>query len=177
MAISGYHRRKADREAGALDKSEGQGLLVGLRLFGLLALLPLFGYWLNPSWVAWARVDLPEWLRWLAALMAASMLPVFLWIFRNIGQNISPTQATREGHRLISTGPYRYVRHPLYTSGVIFFFALSILSSLWWLALGLAIGMILILVRTSREEALLLAAFGDNYADYQAKTGRYLPKV
>jgi protein-S-isoprenylcysteine O-methyltransferase Ste14 len=177
LTISGYYRRKAEREAGALDQSEGQRLLIVLRLFGLLAILPLIGYWINPAWVAWARVDLPTWLRGLAAIIAACILPVFLAIFRAIGLNISPTQATREAHRLVTTGPYRFIRHPLYTAGFLFFLSLALVSGLWWLALGLAIGMIPLLARTPKEEALLLAAFGEEYADYQARTGRYWPKV
>lgn len=177
LSISGYYRRKAEREAGALDKSEGQRLLVVLRLFGMLAILPLIGYWINPAWVAWARVDLPTWLRVLATLIAACSLPVFLAIFRTIGLNISPTQATREAHQLVTSGPYRFIRHPLYTAGFLFFLSLSLVSGLWWLGLGLAIGMIPLLARTPKEETLLLAAFGEEYADYQARTGRYWPKI
>ncbi len=127
LTISGYYRRKAEHEAGELDKSEGQRLLVVLRLFGLVAILPLVGYWINPSWVAWARVELPTWLRGLAAVFAASMLPVFLAIFRAIGLNISPTQATRKAHRLVTTGPYRFVRHPA-LHGRVFIFSLPVIG-------------------------------------------------
>jgi protein-S-isoprenylcysteine O-methyltransferase Ste14 len=177
ITISGYYRRKAELEAGELDKSEGQGLLVLLRAFALFVLVPLVGYWLNPDWVAWARFSLPDWTRWFGALFAAGLLPMFLWIFRNIGNNISPTQTTRANHNLVTTGPYRFIRHPLYSCGFIFFLAISILTSLWWLAAGLTLGMILILIRTPKEEARLLATFGEAYATYMAQTGRFFPKL
>ncbi|MDQ3247772.1 MAG: hypothetical protein M3Q45_01060, partial [Chloroflexota bacterium] len=59
VAISVYFRHKAERKGGALDKAEGQKLLIWLRLLGLLAIFPLLGYIINPDWVVWARFGLP----------------------------------------------------------------------------------------------------------------------
>ena len=53
FSVSIYFRHQADRQGGKLVKSEGQRLLLPLRLLGLLALLPLFGYLINPAWVEW----------------------------------------------------------------------------------------------------------------------------
>lgn len=44
-----------------------------------------------------------------------------VWVFRNIGKNTIPTVEIREEHELLITGPYRWVRHPLYTAGITFF--------------------------------------------------------
>ncbi len=176
FGISAYFRRKADREAGELDKSEGQGLLVFLRLLALLILLPVLLYLIQPAWVAWARLPLPDWLRWTAAGVAAIMVPAFYWLFTSIGTNISPTQATRVGHRLVTAGPYRYIRHPLYTFGLIFFLALAVLTAVWTLAAGLLLVFPLLLWRTPREEARLIDEFGDDYRAYMRRTGRYLPR-
>jgi protein-S-isoprenylcysteine O-methyltransferase Ste14 len=107
LSISIYFRSRAEREGGRMRTSEGRGLVVVLRLLGLLVLLPLLGYWINPDWVAWARFTLPDWARWLAALVAFATLPVFYWIFVSLSTNISPTQATRENHQLVTHGPYR----------------------------------------------------------------------
>jgi protein-S-isoprenylcysteine O-methyltransferase Ste14 len=177
FSISGYFRRQADREGGALDRSQGGRLLIVLRLVGLIIILPLLGYLANPEWVAWARLPLPEALRWVAGLVALSMVPVFYWIFSSIGQNISPTQATRAGHNLVTSGPYRYVRHPLYTAGLLFFLSLSVLTALWWLGLGLLLASPILLYRTPIEEAQLEQAFGEEYRRYRQRTGRYLPRL
>ena len=176
FGISGYYRRKADQEGGDLDKSEGQGLLVFLRLFFLLVILPLFGYLINPDWVTWARLPLPLWLRWSGAVLGAAMVPFILWVFRSIGHGISPTQATREGHILVTQGPYRWIRHPLYTGGFVFYLSISMMTAMWWLAAGLLLGMIAIGLRTPREEQKLVEFFGDEYREYIKKTGRYFPK-
>jgi protein-S-isoprenylcysteine O-methyltransferase Ste14 len=177
FGMSGYFRRRADREGGQLDKSEGQQLLIILRLLGLILILPLVGYLLNPAWVAWARVPLPEWVRWVGAVLAAIMLAGFYWLFSAIGTNISPTQTTRANHQLVTTGPYRWIRHPLYTFGFVFFLALILITGIWWLAAGMLIVVPILAWRTLREEAYLLARFGDEYRSYMQRTGRYLPRL
>ena len=55
LTIGGYFRRKSEREGGRLKTREGQGLLIVLRGLALVIIAPLFVYFLNPAWVAWAR--------------------------------------------------------------------------------------------------------------------------
>ncbi len=176
IGTSMYFRLKADREGGQMKTREGQGLLVVLRLLGLFIFLPLFGYLINPNWVAWARLTLPEWVRWLAALVAFALLPLLYWVFVSLGTNISPTQATRQHHQLVTHGPYRYVRHPLYSLGSLFVIAIMVITSLWWLA-GMVIPLVFLLWRTPIEEARLIETFGDEYRAYMQRTGRFLPRL
>lgn len=177
ISISIYFRHRAERQGGQLNKAEGQRLLVVLRLLGMVAILPLFGYLVNPDWVAWARLDLPLWARWVAALIAMGMIPALYSVFATIGNNISPTEATRVNHQLITSGPYRWIRHPLYTFGALFFLALSVLTTLWWPALFLLPGLLALIWRARFEEANLIARFGDDYRAYMQQTGRFLPKL
>lgn len=177
ISISVYFRRKAEREGGAMRSPEGRGLVLALRLYGLLALLPLFGYLLNPAWVAWARWPLPEWARWLGAGLGAAVIPLVYWVFVSLGTNISPTQATRAGHQLVTWGPYRWVRHPLYTTGTLALVALALLSAVWWIPVMAAPALAALWRRTPHEEARLIEAFGDDYRAYMRRTGRFLPKV
>lgn len=175
IGVSIYFRHKANREGGPMKTREGQGLVVVLRLLGLFILLPLFGYLINPAWVAWARLNLPDWARWMAVVVAFALLPLLYWVFASLGTNISPTQATRQRHQLVTHGPYRYVRHPLYSLGSLFVIAIMVITSLWWL-IGLVIPFVLLLWRTPIEEARLIETFGDEYRAYMQRTGRFLPK-
>jgi protein-S-isoprenylcysteine O-methyltransferase Ste14 len=177
MSIGGYFRRRADREGGRLRTAEGSGLVVVLRLLSLIALLPLCAYLLNPDWVAWARFPLPDWLRWLAVVVAFALLPVLYWIFSSLGNNISPTQSTREGHQLVTHGPYRWVRHPLYSTGLVLAVCLTLISGLWWLGAGMLLPLAILYRRTAKEETNLIATFGDAYREYMRRTGRFFPKL
>ena len=153
FAVSIYYRSRADREGGELDKSQCQGFLKIIRLIALLILLPLFAYFINPDWA-----------RWTAVVIAFALIPVFVWIFRSIGAGISPTEATRQDQQLVTHGPYRYVRHPLYTAGVLVYLALTAITAMWWIAATmLPVVAVVIIYRTPKEETNLIAEFGDHY--------------
>lgn len=176
FGISGYFRAKADREGGRLNQSNRK-VLITLRLLALAVIWPLIAYLINPDWVAWARWPAPLWLRWSAVVVAFLTVPGIYWLFSSIGNNISPTHATRKDHQLITKGPYKWIRHPLYTFGFTFFMAISIATSLWWLTLGMIIPMAILLWRTPQEEQNLIAEFGDEYRAYMKQTGRYFPRL
>jgi len=177
LGVSMFYRRRADRQAGAIRKRGSGAILVALRAVGLLAILPVFAYVADPDRVAWARWSVAEPLRWGAALVGLALVPVLVWIFRSIGTNISPSHETRLGHRLVTHGPYRFVRHPLYTTGTLLSVALALLAALWWPLAWLAPALVLLAYRTPREEARLVEAFGDGYREYMRRTGRYLPRL
>jgi protein-S-isoprenylcysteine O-methyltransferase Ste14 len=177
FGISATFRRRADREAGALRSTEGQRAVTLVRLFVLVAWLPVLAYFINPDWVAWARLPLPAALRWLGVALAAAALPLGNWVLSSLGNNISPTQATRHGHQLVTHGPYRYVRHPLYSVGMLAYLALALITSLWWILVGLLPAVLFLLWRTPREEARLIETFGDEYRAYARRTGRFVPKL
>jgi protein-S-isoprenylcysteine O-methyltransferase Ste14 len=177
MGISIYYRHRADRSGKELRGDKGLKLVGLLRLLSLAVLLPLLGYLINPAWVAWARMDLPGWVRWLGAsgMLSAALLSV--WVFSSIGTNISPSHATREGHQLVTHGPYRWVRHPLYTTGMLAMLSLTLLTALWWISLAMLLPLAVLIWRTPREEQRLIEAFGDQYRAYMRRTGRFLPRL
>ncbi len=75
--------------------------------------------------------------------------------------------------RLVTDGLYRYVRHPLYTAGLVFIWLLPIMT---WNLLALNIGLTAyILIGATFEERKLLNQFGDTYADYRRKTPMLIP--
>ena len=67
ISISGYFRRKADRDTGEKVswKDEGIVMILLLRVGGLLLWLSVIGYLIYPPILAWSKVDLPEWVRWM----------------------------------------------------------------------------------------------------------------
>ena len=177
VSISVYFRRKAERRGNPMRSSEGNTLVAVLRLIGLLLLLPFLGYIINPDWMPWTRFSAPDAVRWFATMVGLAAVPMILWLFSALGDNISPTQATRREHRLVTSGPYRWIRHPLYTTGFVLLLSLMLLTGVWTLGVLAVFLLCAMMLRTPSEEARLIETFGDDYRAYMRRTGRFLPRL
>ena len=179
VGISTYYRRRADRETGekVSRRVDGNAMMLVIKIFGLLLWLTPLAYLLNPQWMAWSKMGLPEGLRWLGVVLGALCVAGIYWLFSSIGSGITPTSATRKQHTLVTSGPYRWVRHPLYTFGSSIFIALGLIADNWFIgALGI-LAFLAMAVRTPKEESNLIEKFGDEYRDYMKRTGAFLPKI
>jgi protein-S-isoprenylcysteine O-methyltransferase Ste14 len=179
IGISSYFRRKADRESGEkISRNvDGTAFAAIIKIGGLILWLSPLVYLLNPAWMAWSRIGFPEWVRWLGVGAGVICVIGIYWLFSSIGTGITPTGATRKEHRLVTRGPYRWIRHPLYTFGSIMFASLGAIADNWFIALLGALAFILVALRTPKEEANLIAKFGDEYREYMKRTGRFFPKL
>ncbi len=179
VGISAYFRRKADRDSGeAIARGvDGTATVTAIRVGGLLLWLSPLAYLVNPEWMAWSKVGLPVWARWVGVGVGVTCTGLIYWLFRSIGSGITPTGATRETHTLTTGGPYRWVRHPLYTVGSTFFVSLGMTADNWFIAALGVLAFVLMALRVPAEEANLIAKFGDAYRAYMRRTGRYLPKL
>lgn len=179
VGISTYFRRKADRDSGEKlsRKADGTPMMMVIRIGGLILWLSPLVYLINPVWMAWSKIGLPEWTRWLG--VGTGILCVFgiYWLFSSIGSGITPVSATRKEHKLSTSGIYRWVRHPLYTIGSSFIVSFGVMADNWFIALMGVLAFIGMAIRTPKEEANLIEKFGDEYRNYIKRTGRFLPKV
>ena len=179
LPIGLYHRirSQATREKLA-RREEGIFIMIGLRLCGLLALIALVAYLINPSWMGWASVALPTWLRWIGAILAVFAVPPLLfWTFHSLGKNLTDTVVTRREHTLVMHGPYRWVRHPFYDVVLLGVVSMSLLTANWLLALLGLTAFALIALRTRIEEEKLIERFGDEYRGYMERTGGFFPHL
>ena len=178
MGISSYFRRKADRESGERisRRVDGTPMMTVIRLGGLILWLSPFVYLINPDWMVWSKIGLPEWIRWLGVGLGVLCTLGIYWLFSSIGSGITATSATRQRHTLVTRGPYRWVRHPLYTFGSSMFVAFGMMADNWFIALLGVLAFIAMAIRTPKEEANLIEKFGDEYRAYMQRTGRFLPK-
>ncbi|MCB0102019.1 MAG: isoprenylcysteine carboxylmethyltransferase family protein [Anaerolineales bacterium] len=179
VGISAYFRRKADKETGeALSrKADGTLLMNIIRIGGLALWLSPLVYLINPAWMNWSKIGLPEWTRWLGAGVGIFCVMGIYWLFSSIQTGITPVSATRKNHKLATHGIYKYIRHPLYTIGSSFFISIGVMADNW-LIIGLGIfAFLLMAIRTPKEEENLIAKFGDEYREYMKQTGKFLPKL
>jgi len=100
------------------------------------------------------------------------------WSVATLGRLFTVNVAIREGHRLVDSGPYRYVRHPSYTAILLFHLgaALCLCNLLSLLALTVPTTAAL-LNRVRVEEDVLLAGLGETYRDYMSRTRKLIPRL
>jgi protein-S-isoprenylcysteine O-methyltransferase Ste14 len=137
----------------------------------------MLGYLIYPPILAWSKFGLPAWTRWLGVGIGITCIFLIYWMFISIGTGITPTVATRIDHKLVTKGPYRWIRHPLYTFGTLFFLSFALMADSWFIALMALLAIIMLSLRLPNEEAHLIEKFGDEYREYMQRTGRYLPKI
>ena len=179
VSISGYFRRKARRSGEAIPRvREGKLVLLARLIFAAPLYLSILAYMLNPAWMAWSAMSLPTWLRWLGAAVGLAMWPLVYWVFSSIGNNISETFLTKTKHVMVAHGPYRWVRHPLYSAATMSLVALGLLAANWFmLAMTCAAFIGIARLVIPREEAELIQKFGDEYREFAARTGRFAPRL
>ena len=178
FAISGFYRRRARQSGEAIRRSQESRMVILLRVFFALPFyLAALTYMVNPAWMDWSAMSMPLWLRLLATVVALALIPVIYWTMRSIGNNVSETYLTKTNHVLVTHGPYRWVRHPIYTVATTLFVALSMVAANWFmLVMAVMQTTMLALVVIPREEAQLTLKFGAGYQAYQQRTGQLLPR-
>ena len=179
IGISTYFRRKADQDTGEKISRQVDGTLTMrfIQIGGLLLWLSPLAYLVNPSWMAWSKIGLMDGIRWSGVGFGVLSVLGIYWLFSSIGNGISPTSATRTEHKLVTSGPYRWVRHPLYTIGSSLFLAFGLMADNWFVILLGVFAFIGMALRTPKEEANLIAKFGNEYREYMQRTGRFFPKL
>lgn len=178
VPVGMYHRVKSQATGEKLDRrQEGVFILATLRPLGAAFWFGLLAWMINPAWLRWSSVHVPLWARsaGVAILVAGCLL--LAWTFRSLGKNLTDTVVTREYHTLVSHGPYRWIRHPLYSSAALMVAGLSTIAANWFLFVTGVMVLGALVIRTKTEEANLIARFGDSYRRYMDRTGRFLPKL
>ena len=178
VPIMAYHRLKSQATREKLDRwQEGPFILFTLRPLGVAAMVGLLAFMINPAWMAWSSARLPEWLRWAGVGVGVLSGGLLIWTLRSLGANLTDTVVTRKEHTLVTSGPYRWVRHPFYDAVGLAILANSLTAANWFLFLTGGSAFVLMIVRSGTEEQHLLRHFGDSYRAYAEQTGRFLPRI
>ena len=116
-------------------------------------------------------------LCWCGLALFLLGMTLMHWAEATLGRLFSVQVTIQEGHRLVTDGPYRFLRHPRY-SGIMLFATGVSLTFRSWLGLLLAAALIAVLLwRIHDEEALLHETFGEEWRKYKRRTRRLIPFV
>ena len=112
-----------------------------------------------------------------AAILCLCGLGFCLWARAVLGRNWSGTITLKENHELIVRGPYRLVRHPIYTGLLAMLIATAMEQGHIAGMIGLALTFISFWIKLNNEEELMRAQFPDQYAAYQERVKRIIPFI
>ena len=155
--------------------------LFGWRESGLLA-LAFLGLWVIPA--IYSLTGFPAALdRQLVPAVAivgivilCGALLLFYRSHADLGKNWSISLEIRNEHRLVSSGIYRFIRHPMYTSFFLMAVAQLFLLPNWFAGITGLIGVgMLYAFRIRQEERMMMERFGAEYRDYMTRTARLIP--
>lgn len=139
--------------------------------------VPMLIYVFTP-WLDFAHLPFPQWLRWIGVGVAVASTGLYWWAHQALGRNWSGLLEISRDHSLVTEGPYRSVRHPLYSAFFMFAIGILLLSANWLVGTACLAALIyMYLMRVSDEEEMMIERFGDSYRQYMRRTGRLLPRL
>jgi protein-S-isoprenylcysteine O-methyltransferase Ste14 len=150
---------------------------IALMILGLALCVPLFYFgWIPLSHISSGAARILAVLGLVIYLAGSAFM---LWARRALGRNwgISTSRQVKllDEHQLIQTGPYAYVRHPMYFGWWSAMFGLTLLYPVWAVFLLFVFSLIAFPGRACREEAALAERFGEAWAAYRAHTKFLVP--
>jgi protein-S-isoprenylcysteine O-methyltransferase Ste14 len=166
LVMAFFVKRTAERPTGAWNFATG--LVV---IFSFVLLRGPFGR------SSHHRVETSDGVQCAVVVLMVVGLAICFWARITLGRNWSGMVVFKEGHELIQTGPYRFVRHPIYTG----MFAMVIGTAVEFnapIAYGAAVVLITVLtLKSKQEEKLMVEHFPEQYTAYRAHTKAIIPFV
>jgi protein-S-isoprenylcysteine O-methyltransferase Ste14 len=167
------------------------GLIPEVRIEQYLWLLwvPVVAAWLALPYLAVARPG-SHWaappiarsspiydaLRWFAAAVGLTSLLLTSRCWGRMGRNWRMAVSTERKGELITDGPFRYVRHPIYALQRLLMLCSLVILPTWPMLVLAALHWACTQIKSHHEEAHLLGVHGETYRSYQERTGRFLPQ-
>lgn len=147
------------------------GIFQGIHAFLLLVpYIWAFGY----LHIDFLVLPLPQFIQWIGIPLYVLLIAGMIWQMRHLSVNIS---ATHHDRFLVTTGPYKYVRHPLYLIFVLLMLNGLIFSGNILFIVAAIFAYSASKIRADYEEQLLLEEYGQQYHNYQEQTPQLIPRV
>jgi len=140
------------------------------------AVYVLYNVHLGLDWLAIYFVPQTREVQWAGVAVMVFGLGIACWARVHLGTNWSGVVTLKEGHELIRTGPYRNIRHPIYTGILIGFLGFAIVGGQVRGLVTTAVVWLSFFIKARREEKFLAQEFGPKFEEHTQHTGMFLPK-
>ena len=178
LPIGAYHRFKAAASDERISHAdEGYLFALLLRLSALPMALATVAYLVYPKVLGWSMVAIPVPVRWFGFVLGLVSVWLMYWTLSSLGANLTDTVVTRSNATLVTFGPYRWVRHPYYVTAALLIVSVTLLTTSLLILVSGVFTLLLLALRTPKEEQRLIERFGDDYRRYIATTGRFFPRL
>ena len=143
---------------------------VGIILVFLYVALPL------PSYLRGPFVPQNPATNTIAVALCAVGIALAIWARRHLGANWSAFPALKKEHELVTSGPYRFVRHPIYTGILCAILGSVLIADVFWFVVLIFFGGVFA-YRVKAEERIMMERFPETYPDYKKRTKALIPFV
>ena len=183
--VRGYYGRKTkthDSLSGVAEKLKtaeqemGRGFMILTAIITIIGGAGLILYLLSPPWWTWTRLPLGEIVQWVGIAMAIPPLFYLVWVHRHLDSQWSIALELQDDHKLITSGPYSRVRHPMYLGIFVYTAGLILISLDLLVFIFFAFSIYVNYRRIPSEEQMMMDQFGEEYREYMSRTGRLFPR-
>ena len=157
------------------ERRESAGSRLSYTLLVVAGFYLLLARRVSLAWLNWPILPPAGWVRALAVGMTSAGLLFAIWARVHLGGNWSGTVTMKVGHELVCSGPYRWVRHPIYSG--IFLAVLGMALERGQLRSIVALALIYagFFRKIGKEEQFMVTLFGARYEEYKRTTGVLIP--
>lgn len=177
VAIRITYQRRVPSDGGRVCIREGRASLAAGAIAALVTVVFGLEYILSPGVFAFAYAfRYPVWLRGVGGALLAGGVGLLASAHHHLGTSFHSLVVTKDGQVLVDSGPYRWIRHPIYLAYLLDYLGGGLLASNLVLTIVPVVAYtVLVALRMGREEAAMIDQFGEGYIDYIGRSGRLLP--
>jgi protein-S-isoprenylcysteine O-methyltransferase Ste14 len=183
--VRGYYGRKTkthDSLTGVKEKLKTAENQMGTGFKALTAIITIVGaigmilYLISPPWWTWTRFPFEEVFQWVGVFIATPPIFYLVWVHRHLDTQWSIALELQEDHKLITSGPYKNVRHPMYLGVLIYTLGLAFVASDILVFIFFMFSIWVNYRRIPDEEEMMIEEFGEEYLEYMKRSGKLLPR-
>ena len=132
---------------------------------------------LSLGMLGWRFVPPLPWIWGAGVLLTLAGIALAFWARYHLGKYWSGQITLKEDHTLVCTGPYKYLRHPIYSGILLAIVGTALTVGLYRALLGVVLAALAFWWKARQEDAWLSAAFGEQFEQQRRRTGRLLPRL